>query len=428
MKKISEDLQTISKFKNELLVYKVMGNIPFIDKIFKFDKKEFNKNLKDSELMLNNMINTIDKFNPYFVDYGFINYEALNQPMAQKAVEIKENDGIEEAIEYIANWYCEYDNWHHSTYALGGREFFRDRIDLFNKAIEDHKSGRHYSTVLILLSLADGIADSIYLKETNTNKGFFSSDIDLTAWNSMAGHPQGLPRLKEVLSKSFTKVILDEVKIPYRHGILHGKVISYDNKYCAAICWNLIFALVDWSDKLSKGERQKPETKPNKPILESIVEFAESSKNHETNIKSMKEFKPSKKLFEPNQQPDSNGIEPENIVSLFFENILKLKPNYKIASDLVENYEKKRDSEKILILKNQFTNSGLKKIEILSSNIKNMDSCEVKIILSFENEILKPITIHLQYFDTVYKPSTLSHNSGLGKWYISYWQDIINNY
>lgn len=427
MPKISDGLQKITNLKSELVKYKEIINNPIIIKLGNFDPVKLNEEIMQIEKQLKQFTDLIDKYNPYFADHGFINYEGLNQEMTQKAIEIKENNGIEAGIEYIANWYSEYNNWHHSTYALGGREFFKDRIDLFKKAIDDHKSGKYYSVVLILLSLSDGIADSIYLKATNTNKGFFSSDIDLSAWDSMVGHPQGLPKLKEVLSKSFTKVILEEVKIPYRHGILHGKVINYDNKYCAAVCWNLIFALVDWSDKLAKGERKEPKPEPVKPFFDSISDFVEGNRKQDINNKAMQSFKPIVKTFGQENQPSLEGIEPENIILQFFDSILRTKPNYKLASELVENYPHKNDGEKILVLKNQFIKSGLKSVVILSSNIKNMYCCETKILLHFENIHSKQVNINLQYFDTVDKPFTLSHNSSLGKWYISNWQNIIND-
>ena len=45
----------------------------------------------------------------------------------------------------------------------------------------------------------------------------------------------------------------EEIQIPYRHGIVHGMDLGYNNKYVAAKCW--VAALPrDWALKVAKDE------------------------------------------------------------------------------------------------------------------------------------------------------------------------------
>lgn len=46
---------------------------------------------------------------------------------------------------------------------------------------------------------------------------------------------------------------MQQIDMPYRHGIMHGMDLGYDNKIVAAKTWATLFSLRDWAIKVEKG-------------------------------------------------------------------------------------------------------------------------------------------------------------------------------
>ena len=95
------------------------------------------------------------------------------------------------------------------------------------------------------------------------------------AWDSISAHPKGLVKLKEVFGKTRMMTRSDEIRIPFRHGIVHGMDLGYNNKYVAAKCWATLFAVRDWIIKAARDELKPPELKPKveKTLWESIESY-----------------------------------------------------------------------------------------------------------------------------------------------------------
>ncbi len=129
--------------------------------------------------------------------------------------------------------------------------------------------------------MIDGIVNDL------KQKGFFTSGVDISAWNSIAAHDSGLNSIKQIFDKTRKRTTEQKITIPYRHGILHGRDLGYANKYVAAKVWGTLYAIRDWVIANNKKEPAALEAKPIKPQKEEIQELLdvinEYQKNRERN-------------------------------------------------------------------------------------------------------------------------------------------------
>lgn len=125
-----------------------------------------------------------------------------------------------------------------------------------------HKS---YACVHVVQALLDGMVNEIYLKAYGYRRDFYAKGADLTAWDSISAHNKGLMLLAKTFCKSRNQTRTEEIQTPYRHGIVHGMDLSYDNKMVAAKIWAALFATRNWAMKAEKGEIENHQS-PEKPI------------------------------------------------------------------------------------------------------------------------------------------------------------------
>jgi hypothetical protein len=194
----------------------------------------------------------------------------LELDAAKEAIEIAKNEGIERADEFLADHISP--EWIESRMVrLKYIESFKPRFELAQKALEDYKAGRYYASVLVILALIDGWVSELNIVDFQ-RLGFFAEKSELAAWDSITAHPKGLVKLKKVFSIPRLRTRSEEIRIPYRHGIMHGMDLGYDNKYVAAKCWAALFAVREWVIKATRDELNPPETEPEveKTLWESI--------------------------------------------------------------------------------------------------------------------------------------------------------------
>jgi len=214
------------------------------------------ENIEDLKEEVRALISMPDKFNNIFAERGWIAYENLNADVANEAIEIAQKQSIEKADEYLAKHY-DNETLEFHFMSMKAIEPFRLRYDLLQKAKTDYIEEHYYAAVPIILSCLDGIVNDVAKK----NRGFFAEgiDLELEAWNSISAHSQGLGKLVSLLQTARKKTSVKEITIPFRHGILHGRDINYDNKLIAAKSWAALFSIRDWA--LSVKHDRKPEEK-----------------------------------------------------------------------------------------------------------------------------------------------------------------------
>lgn len=237
-------------------------DIPKIQDHIKSMKKINNKKLSYDQLKIKKDFEKIlmlpDKFNTCFSKECWIAFDFFDDKIMKNAINIYEaKKNIEEVDNFLAEQYNEntinqfiaqiecFKNCNLINLPNMGTlfiKYFLDRIEIIQTAQEDYLNGRYYSCIPLLLSVIDGITNDI-----DHSFGFFNDNIDLILENSIVGHETGLNAIQKIVTQSRKKTNFEQITIPYRNGILHGRDLSYGNKIVAAKCWNLLFVLKDWA-------------------------------------------------------------------------------------------------------------------------------------------------------------------------------------
>lgn len=232
-----------------------------------FLTKEKRQQIKALDTDFGKMLHFVESFNKYFSDAGWCSYDSMNITLMENAVKAYEEDGLDAGEQVLVKYYQthvrEIIHW------LKKAKPFRERYELIQCAFDDHFSERYYASIPLFLIIIDGAVND-YTK----SKGFFAEGTNVFAWDCLVGCDDGLTKLKDIFCKGRNKTNHDEIRLPYRNGILHGRDLNYANKYVSCKCISLMFALTDWmSMKDSEDARkQKFEKECNPPSISESLE------------------------------------------------------------------------------------------------------------------------------------------------------------
>lgn len=202
-----------------------------------------------------------DTFNDLFSHRGWIIYDYMNLDVARAAIKKAQSGDIDGAEADLAEHYdAEVVQW--QLRIMWSVNAFRLRVPLAEKALEDYREERYHACVPVVLALLDGMVNEVHAKMGAARRGFAAEEVDLTAWNSIAGHNKGLNALVRIFQTGRYKTTVEAITIPYRNGILHGMDLGYDNRIVAAKTWAALFATRDWAVAAEKGALDAPPETP----------------------------------------------------------------------------------------------------------------------------------------------------------------------
>ena len=195
-----------------------------------------------------------DNFNDLFAKNGWIFHASLNQTILEESINLGQTGKLKDAHQLLVN---SVDESYIDLILLRcrTREHFKQRLELLQLIKIDYLAERYYACIPLLLALIDGLANDI-----SKHIGFFTENLELELFDSMTAHSSGLPFLKKIMNASRTKTNQEEINIPYRNGILHGRDLNFNNKEVASKCWWALTSLIDWADE------KKIDKKPEDPI------------------------------------------------------------------------------------------------------------------------------------------------------------------
>ncbi len=266
---MNNNLHTFNKLKSDIKAARLFSF---------FLPKEQRTKIKEMEKQLAEMESSILRFNNYFTDLGWCAYDSMNLPLMKEAITAYETSGVD-AGESVLLKYYQGDVKEVIHWLKNKAESFAQRYDLIQHALDDHFDGRYYASVPLFLIIIDGAVND-YTK----SKGFFAEGTDVTAWDCLVGCSDGLMKMKGIFNKGRNKTNHDEIRLPYRNGILHGRDLNYGNEYVSCKCIALMFALADWMNMRDSEEKRKAkfekESNP-PPISESLKKLKENSLQRE---------------------------------------------------------------------------------------------------------------------------------------------------
>lgn len=199
-----------------------------------------------------------DRFNDAFSCHGWIATGSMSVDTMRRAVNLHDAGDARAAENTILEWFDE-ETIHHFA-IVRSKQFNKatNRWYQLREALKLTVEERYWSAVPLILVAADGFASDVL------GASPFKDGADLTAFDSIAGHRTSLPALIGLITKGVRRSSDEELNLPMRHGILHGRSLGYANRVVCMKAWLLMVALVDWAvDKSSEpGRRQIQEQAP----------------------------------------------------------------------------------------------------------------------------------------------------------------------
>jgi hypothetical protein len=254
-KPLIRDIPSIKKTLQGIKTFKSLK--PFIQtlnpvlKLFGLDKLEdiyLKYDIDDLDRKMDELASLPDRFNDLLSERGWILFDLMDVEVAKTAVSKAESGDLDGAETELIN-YFNAQTVKSKLAAMMAVQTFRPRMPLAQKALIDYQESRYHACVPVILALLDGMVNEV----NQQRLGFFAEDINLEAWDSIAGHSKGLTVLAKIFKKGRRKTSAEKITIPYRHGIMHGMDLGYDNQLVAAKTWAALFAARDWAIKAERG-------------------------------------------------------------------------------------------------------------------------------------------------------------------------------
>lgn len=196
------------------------------------------------------LISAPDRIAALLGPLGWIPHNLAHAAAYDAAATLAEKGKVEEAEELLVTAYNEADQasirFYHRVFSLYQGDERRRAIGLarsrlLDEAYELHSEGRYAGAISIVLAQIDGIFIDMTGKPAKT---FYNSDNpNLVDDVTIAGHPQGLQALSELMSREQRKTTVSD-KLT-RQGILHGRVLAYDTLRNATKVWAALLAVIE---------------------------------------------------------------------------------------------------------------------------------------------------------------------------------------
>jgi hypothetical protein len=215
-----------------------------------------------------------DVFNDHFCERGWIMHGDMDVGVAKEAVQLADAGNLEAAELALVEYYGP-KNVETMLLRMGAVQAFRPRMALAEKALLDYAEGRYHACVPVVIALLDGMVCDVH----DTHRGFFAEGTDLSAWDSIAAHDRGLNALSVIFKKGRKKTCVDQISIPYRHGIMHGMDLGYDNRLVAAKAWAALVATREWAIKAERGDTEPQEEDPEPSWAEIVNKLRENAED-----------------------------------------------------------------------------------------------------------------------------------------------------
>lgn len=394
----SEQIKGTNQLKNLLTIFapfskKVKGILKEFEPIEKI-KSEFEMISKSPDI-----------FNNFFSDDGWIAHESMNHELMLNCIELANSGKKDVAENKLADFYSSEElKWQISwMYAVPE---LRKRNELINYAYQDTLEKKFYSAIPLLLMIIDGIVNDI-----DKNKGFFTESTDLTAWDSVAAQSSGLLKIRDIFNVTRKSTNEDEIFLPYRNGILHGRELNYSNKYVLAKCWLTLSAISDWAKVLKKNKENPPKNTKPKNLKESLSSLKNSIGDYKIQKLKHKEMDKFMDCWKSRNVrvgidiPISGEIEEYEVFTPEYDVVKFLqfwkKKKFGAIAKQIDYYQKDVNLKKEAgNIRKIFENKNLVDFKIISITHTSPALCdiELEINFNFENEnYLKNVKFRLIY-------------------------------
>lgn len=208
-----------------------------------FIARDQRKKLIEIEEQIERLTGVVDDFYDRLGSRNWIFHDMLSLDKVERL--LAETADAESAEQRLIDVYRDQEATKWWIMRLRTHDGLRHRLHQIERAREHYDAGQFDSCTLQLIAVMDGFVNDF---EPNERIGLHSRDPDdMAAWDSVVGHHLGLTHAMATFTKTIKKRIDDDVFEVYRHGIIHGSVVNFDNVIVATKAWNMLFAVADWA-------------------------------------------------------------------------------------------------------------------------------------------------------------------------------------
>ena len=255
----------------------------------------------DDMLQKSGVLTLPDRFNDAFARKGWIATGSMSVDTMRTALELYEAGKNQQAEDEIIAWFQE--DTINVLAIVRAKRFNKagNRWHQLREALKLTFEERYWSAVPLILIACDGFASDVL------GTSPFEKNADLTAFDSITGHPNSLPSLIKELTNRVLRSSDEELTLPLRHGILHGRSLGYANRTVCMKAWLLMIALVDWACDKSTEEERIRERQSAADI--SFRDLAERMRKTEVDKRAIEAFQPRESLGPFNDSVDGDSPE-----------------------------------------------------------------------------------------------------------------------
>lgn len=376
-------------------------------------------NLEELEKTTLEIATIPDRFNDLFAEQGWIIYEQMSLEVAKAAIHKAEMGDMDGAQASLVAYYDD-DRVAFCLRTMTAVQAFRPRMNLAEKALIDYREKRYHACVPVVLALLDGMVNELHEK----GLGFFNKDTSLEAWDSIAAHSKGLNAIKKIFQKSRRKTVTEEIFIPYRHGILHGMDLGYDNRMVAAKSWAALFAAREWALKAERGELAAPPEKPKKTWCELIQQIRETQRRRDFLTKwQPRDIQVGTSVPARGAPDEYTERSPERKLTEYLH--AWKRRNYGFMAKCVPNYSRVSENAMAGNVRKSLAHINLESFEIIEIRDVAPAVTEIGVALNLESNgsaIQQGVTFRLINQDTDALP--VAYGVPQGEWVIHNWEAV----
>ena len=382
-------------------------------KLLKFLLPADQKNVpKEIETKLNELAQLIDDFYEMFGERYWIFHDMLNVDQVRQIID--SSDNLDDAESRLIAMHADPDFLRRVVMRCNGIPALRKRIPLVEKAREDYLAGRYYSSVFVLVSVIDGFVNEF----ENTHRGAHTrTPEELSQYDSAISHHKGIASVQSVFLKSMSVTNEEPIYEVYRHGIMHGVAINFDNEIVATKAWNLLLGFMDWATAKLKAEKPK---EPTPTLRQSLKLLAETHKNREL----LKQWKPFKLM--PNDPAFIN--DDVYVVSTEFYNAWRSRNYGKMSSLLSSMNRSGREKLMPKLVREEYSGHHLLEFELLSIDHYAAAGADVTVRVKLDDTTTRQAKLRWLYEDREGEIGNSMKNDGSWKivmWGFSFYKEEV---
>ena len=241
--------------------------------------RDTRREVLEVERELLRLTQVVDDFNARLGARNWIFHDLLNVDAIETL--LAETSTADDAERRLIDLYRDSETTKSWLVRFKGRDGLRQRLHQIQRARKHYDADEFDSCVLQLIAVMDGFVNDF---QPDVRKGLASRDPDdMTAWDSVVGHHLGLTHAMATFRTTIKKRVDEEVFEVYRHGIVHGAVVNFDNVVVATKAWNMLFAVADWASATTRAARPRERQPTWREVWAMLMRHA-AVKKHEADF------------------------------------------------------------------------------------------------------------------------------------------------